>query len=148
MTTSRIVAAILFAGDPRGFGVITRPYLTIVISLVFYGAMIGVPLFEPGSRAKLTAAFGPRPFGLPLQLLAFVTLTVLYLPAPWVIWHGLVLTEQAQKAGRLTIGLEDLLFSNSADQEVRRAKFATLAGITYFGVICTAWIIYAEILGI
>jgi hypothetical protein len=123
----------------------TRP--ATALSLFFYAIWVGLPVFEPECHAKAAEAFGARPLGLPLGVVLFVALTVLYLPFPWVLWHLGRVTVQVQRDGGLTPGIGHLL-SFHPDPKIRRSKTVCLIGLGYFLTICFAWIVYASVLGI
>ena len=70
--------------------------VAVFVSVVFYAILIGVN-FAPEGRGMRLKAFGAEPFGLPVLLVVIVAQTLLYLPVPWIVWHGVKLVGHAAR---------------------------------------------------
>jgi hypothetical protein len=119
---------------------------TAAMSALIY-AMILLVSFDSAVRETFVLAFGERPAGMSNLVFMLALQTLLYLPMPWVFWHGMHLTYQAMQEGR-RIGIWYILTVGRYDPHLRRSQLACIAGLVYFVVICVAWIVYAEALGI
>jgi hypothetical protein len=119
---------------------------SIIVSLLIYAVVIGVN-YDPKVRAKFAEAFGAEPLGLPVSFVVAVIETLLYLPMPWVFWHGMRLTFRALEEGRRP-GIGYLLTVGFSHPELRRSQVICLGGLVYFFLICGVWIAYAAARGI
>ncbi len=71
---------------------------SIVVSVLIYILVIASN-FDPAVNAKLIEAFGATPFGLPVILVVALVETILYIPMPWIFWHGMLILDQALEDG-------------------------------------------------
>jgi hypothetical protein len=76
-----------------------RIEVTVVMSVLIYLVLVLVS-FDSAVRDTFVKAFGERPAGIPNLLFVLALQTLLYLPMPWVFWHGVQLTFQAMQDGR------------------------------------------------
>jgi hypothetical protein len=119
---------------------------SIFVSIVVYALIIGIN-FDPGVRAKQAEAFGAEPLDLPVTLVVVHVQTLLFLPMPWVFWHGMRLAVQARQDG-IPVGWVYLLTAGSFHPHLRRSQAVCIGGLLYCLLICGAWIAYASARGI
>lgn len=119
---------------------------SILVSALVYAIVIGVNL-DPAVKAKQVEAFGAEPLGLPVTLVVGLVETLLFLPMPWVFWHGMRIVFQALEDGR-RVGIGYLLTVGSLHPHLRRSQVVCFAGLAYFFILCGAWIVYAAAHGI
>jgi hypothetical protein len=133
--------------DPHpGATVRYRMATTVAMSVLIY-AIIVLTSFESAAQEIFIKAFGERPAGMPNLLFMLALQTLLYLPMPWVFWHGMRLAFQANEDGR-RYSVWYMLTIGRRHKHLRRSQLACIAGLVYFIVICAAWIIYTAALGI
>jgi hypothetical protein len=121
-------------------------WMAISLSIVFYAIVIGTN-FGSQVRAKQVEAFGAEPLGMPVVLVVSFVETLLFLPIPWVVWHGLRLAVQARQDGR-RFGIVYLLRVGRFHPHLRRSQLACAVGLLYCFLICGGWIVFAAVRGI
>jgi hypothetical protein len=119
---------------------------TILISVLVYAILIGVN-FDPAVRAKQVEAFGAQPLGLPVTVVVGLVETLLFLPIPWVLWHGMRIGFQAHQDGR-RVGIGYMLIVGSLHPHLQRSQRICFAGLAYFFILCGVWIVYTVARGI
>jgi hypothetical protein len=123
-----------------------RMAATVAMSVLIY-AIIVLTSLESAAQEIFIMAFGERPAGMPNLLFMLALQTLLYLPMPWVFWHGMRLAFQAHEDGR-RYSVWYILTIGRRHTHLRQSQWVCIAGLMYFFVICAAWIIYAAALGI
>ena len=121
---------------------------TVFLSAFFYVAVIGATL-DHRFRRKLVEAFGARAFGMPILAVEWIILTILYLPMPFIFWHGWIIFLEARSDGHTIHGLFSTLaylFSDAKNHEhLKVSRWVAIAGASYYILICASWIVYAAI---
>jgi hypothetical protein len=118
---------------------------TAVVSLLIYAVFVLVSC-ESASQETFARVLGPRPVGLSPLVFVLGLQTILFLPIPWVFWHGMRLAFQATQDGR-RIGIAYLLTVGDSHPELRGSQRICIAGLVYFAVICGVWIVCAAVYG-
>jgi hypothetical protein len=121
-------------------------WTAIFVSILIYACIIGVN-FDSKVQAKHAEAFGAAPFGLPVALVVTGVETLLYLPMPWVFWHGMWIISQALEEGWM-VSILYILTVGRSHPELRRSQLVCLGGLLYVALIAGAWIAYATARGI
>ena len=121
---------------------------TILVTTILYGTLLYSVLAEPAFWVR---AFGPTVDGLPTPVMAAVVVTLLYLPVPWIAWHGMEIVLRARDAGMPLghLGIFYTLFTIGRHMpELRRSQAVAIGGFLYFIAVVAAWIWYADAHGL
>jgi hypothetical protein len=116
------------------------------LSVVFYAIVILTNL-DSKVRAKQVEAFGAQPFGLPVILVVSLVETLLFVPIPWAVWHGMQMALQAGRDGR-RFGFGYLFTAGGHHPHLRRSQQVCLGTLLYVIAIFAVWIIFAATRGI
>lgn len=128
--------------------IMSQKVSTIVLSLVFYAIIVGVT-FDPKVRTVQRAAFGDRPMGLPTTTFLVLLETLLFLPAPWFIWHAMLIVRDRANRGQLRSGISVLFRrADPLPPELHRSNVISIVGVCYFIAIATTWIVFASVRGL
>lgn len=123
-----------------------RIVATVTMSVLIHVVAVLVS-FDSAVRETFVKAFGERSAGISNSLLVHALQTLLYLPIPWVFWHGTQLMFQAMEDGR-RIGIGYLFAVCGFHPHLRRLQIVCIGGLVYFVVIRGAWIACAAARGI
>lgn len=121
-----------------------------LVAALLVGACLAVNAYDD-VHAVQVAAFGERPFGLPVRWVCVVAQAVLAIPFVPVLEHLVRLMFAAQRDG-LGGGAVGLALYGTTERgrrdELRRSWAFVLAGLAYFVVLVGAWIAFASARGI
>ncbi|HZN65159.1 MAG TPA: hypothetical protein VFB66_07630 [Tepidisphaeraceae bacterium] len=120
-----------------------------LVAGLILAVLLGVQL-DPNVRATSVEAFGARPLGLPNLMFVLVLTTLLWLPLPWVLRHGMALLNGKLAAGYGPRQFVWKRFVGRADAppDLRRSQAAVLFGALYMFVLVAGWIAYTAWRGI
>jgi len=121
---------------------IATAFISVLICVVFV-----LVSFDPAVQETFVAAFGERPAGVPNIIFVLALQALLFLPMPWVFWHGMRLAFQARDDGR-GLGIVYLLTVGRSHPHLRTSVRVCIGGLVYFVVLCAAWIAYTAARGI
>jgi hypothetical protein len=79
--------------------------------------------------------------------IAATIVTLLYLPAPWIAWHGMEIMLRGRDLGMPIgkLGIFYTLFTiGNRIPELRRSQVIAICGFVYFIAVMAAWIYYAD----
>ena len=127
-----------------------RSTISYAVPLLSHALLVGTT-FSPDVQAFLTAAFGPKAFGLPITLVAAGAVAILFLPFTLAVHHFMRIAERAAAEGHGLGKIGLLAYAAGVGQrhpDLRRSQLMSLAGLVYFVVLCAAWIAYADAKGI
>lgn len=124
---------------------------TVVVSFLFYAIFCGIQ-FQPEVHETMVKAFGEAPLGMPVTAVVIVVQSLLYIPMPFVFYHGALLAVQSQQEGgpipRGPFTWLMVLTEAEKNPELRKSAFISLGGFFYFCALLFAWCWYADSLGI
>lgn len=121
---------------------------TLIVTVLLYGTLLYSVFAD---SAFWVRAFGFVVAGLPAPVLAAMIVTLLYLPAPWIVWHGLEIVLRGREAGMPLghLGIFYTLFTIGRHlPELRGSQRVAIGGFFYFVAIIAAWIWYADAHGL
>ena len=133
-------------GSPRG--VPSIPFTRWAFTIGLYAILIGSAL---ASDEVFVKAFGATPLGMPNRQFVVLLLTVLYLPAIWIMPHVAALVVRSNPTGELlTRGQlnDNMAVLIAYDAAMRRSNRIAMAGVVYLLALAIAWIVYASYRGI
>ncbi len=120
----------------------------MLVTVLLYGTLIYSVFAE---LSFWTHAFGPSIRGLPTPLAVTLAVTLVYLPIPWFLWHGVEIFLRGRDAG-LPLGhlgiFYTLLTIGRSQPELRRSQVIAIGGLCYFVAVMAAWIYYADARGL
>ena len=131
-------------GLPRGVPSVGVTQWAFTIGL--YGVLLAVSLASD-SRETFVKAFGPQPLGMSNTVFVVLLLTILYLPAVWIMPHVASLIVHSNPTGEYRTrpqakqAIRDLI---ERDPAMKRSNRIAVAGILYFLAVAVAWIVYAS----
>lgn len=121
-----------------------------VVPALIYALFVGTT-FSPDVQPVLVAAFGARPFGLPVAPVVAGCVAVLLLPFVLAVYHFMRIAERAASEGHGLgkIGLLSYALTvGRRHPDLRRSQLLALVGLVYFILVCAGWIVYADSKGI
>jgi hypothetical protein len=87
-----------------------------------YGVVVYALVFAPEAPADIARHFGASPGGIPVRVLIWLVVTVLYLPLLFGAWHFMLLTMAANELGYFgKFGLIRFYFRAADFPELRRS---------------------------
>lgn len=120
------------------------------VPVLLYVLMVGTT-FSPDVQEVLAQAFGPRPFGYPVVVVVAAAVAILLLPFVVAVHHFMRIAERAAGDGHGLgkIGLLAYAIRVGRDHpDLRASQLISLAGLVYFVLLCTGWIVFADARGI
>jgi hypothetical protein len=132
---------------PRGTPWLSPDMAGHGVAIILLAAILAANL-DPKVGAKMAEAFGRTPFGLPVMTVVTLFELVLFAPFFWVFPHvvRIVLANQARGGSVSKFGI--MMAIANAGPELRRSRAIAIGGGIYIFALMSAWIAYAEYLGI
>jgi len=124
--------------------------VTIIMSLVFYALLIGIS-FAPEASRVFSRAFDNLPMGIPGVVFARFLLTVMWLPFPFSVYHGMLIAEHAKEDGVRISRINYLLYFFTEafrHAHLRRSVLIVLGNVLWFLAFAISWIYYADFKGV
>ncbi|KAF1717996.1 hypothetical protein CSC74_03605 [Pseudoxanthomonas yeongjuensis] len=129
---------------------IQKSKVSFVLPALIYALLIGTT-FSPDVQPVLVKAFSASPLGLPVAPVVAGAVAVLFLPFAFSLHHFMLIAGRAAADGHSLSKVGLLAYAASVGQrypELRRSQLICFAGLIYFVLVCAAWIVYADSIGI